>query len=271
MNRNILPGTGAVLVCAALLLVPSMCSAACEGTYTREYGPGPGTFATAETSRTYSAAADLLVHLISTDEYCSGAATKQQILDTCANDRCYVECLDSGFPMYEYIAHTDGWWEYYYTYKTYMLLDAGNWNVVCTPECTEDSDCPEGELCVDGVCETDTTDTDLDGIVDSSDNCPDTCNPEQLDADLDDIGDVCDQTPHCVDDPGCGLPMCEEQDQCDTDNDGIVDADDNCPDTCNAQQLDADEDGVGDVCDQTPHCVDDPGCGLTMCEEVCTP
>ena len=39
------------------------------------------------------------------------------------------------------------------------------------------------------------TDTDLDGFVDSEDNCPDMCNTQQKDADGDGIGDVCDTAP----------------------------------------------------------------------------
>ena len=39
---------------------------------------------------------------------------------------------------------------------------------------------------------TSATDTDSDGIPDSSDNCPEDCNTQQLDADGDGIGDVCD-------------------------------------------------------------------------------
>ncbi len=109
------------------------------------------------------------------------------------------------------------------------------------------------------------TDTDLDGFVDSQDNCPSKCNPQQKDADGDGIGDVCDTAPGCG---GCGQTACEVQGQCDSDNDGIADGVDNCPATCNTQQKDADGDGIGDVCDTAPGC---GGCGQTVCEAVCTP
>ena len=50
-------------------------------------------------------------------------------------------------------------------------------------------------------------DSDLDGVIDAEDNCPDTPNPQQLDADNDEIGDVCDQEPGCG--TSCGQPVCE--------------------------------------------------------------
>jgi hypothetical protein len=51
-------------------------------------------------------------------------------------------------------------------------------------------------------------DTDMDGIVDECDNCPDKCNSSQLDADGDGIGDVCDDTPGCG---GCATNPCEPE------------------------------------------------------------
>jgi len=58
-------------------------------------------------------------------------------------------------------------------------------------------------------------DTDLDGIDDTLDNCPENANPNQEDIDNDDIGDVCDD---------------------DNDNDGILDDLDNCPLIANPDQ-----------------------------------
>ena len=71
-------------------------------------------------------------------------------------------------------------------------------------------------------------DTDGDGVVDSSDNCPAIINPDQADNDLDGMGNVCDA---------------------DDDNDSILDLADNCVFTANLDQADTDGDGVGDVCD----------------------
>jgi phosphotransferase system IIB component len=49
-------------------------------------------------------------------------------------------------------------------------------------------------------------DLDADGILNITDNCPNTCNTQQLDADGDTAGDVCDDTPGCG---GCGETACE--------------------------------------------------------------
>jgi len=58
-------------------------------------------------------------------------------------------------------------------------------------------------------------DADMDGIIDSQDNCPNTPNPAQTDADGDGVGDACD----------------------------------NCPTTFNPDQKDTNGDGVGDACE----------------------
>jgi hypothetical protein len=78
-------------------------------------------------------------------------------------------------------------------------------------------------------------DSDVDGILNSADNCPTTPNPDQLDSDHDGIGDACDPTPNG-----------------DTDNDEVDNMADNCPTTPNPDQLDSDHDGIGDACDPTP-------------------
>jgi hypothetical protein len=79
-------------------------------------------------------------------------------------------------------------------------------------------------------------DSDGDGVVDASDNCPDVANANQADLDRDGIGDVCDP---------------------DRDGDGVANGADNCPDVANANQADLDRDGIGDVCDPTPNPVAD--------------
>ncbi len=74
-------------------------------------------------------------------------------------------------------------------------------------------------------------DSDLDGIPDSQDNCPDMANNLQEDADGDGHGDVCD----------------------------------NCPDVLNPDQIDSDNDGLGDACDNDQDAedgaVNEPTCG----------
>jgi len=75
-------------------------------------------------------------------------------------------------------------------------------------------------------------DTDLDGILDTLDNCPLIPNPDQKDSDKDGLGDACDQSFDL-----------------DTDKDGITDDKDNCPLIPNPGQADLDQDGKGDVCD----------------------
>ncbi len=123
-----------------------------------------------------------------------------------------------------------------------------------------------------------TNDSDLDGVLNDIDNCPDDPNPGQEDTDGDGAGDVCDLCPgfdDAVDADADGVPdACDVcpgfddnvdadsdgvpdgcdacpgfDDHVDTDGDGAADGCDNCPETSNADQADSDGDGVGDVCD----------------------
>jgi hypothetical protein len=80
------------------------------------------------------------------------------------------------------------------------------------------------------------TDSDSDGVADTSDNCPNDANGGQEDADGDGTGNVCDSTPNG-----------------DNDSDGIDNLKDNCPDDANSGQEDSDSDGAGDACDSTPN------------------
>ena len=88
----------------------------------------------------------------------------------------------------------------------------------------------------------DDADTDLDGVPNDTDNCPDVANSDQADADGDGIGDACDNCPD-VANPG----------QADADGDGLGDACDNCPNNANSGQEDTDGDSLGDACD---NCLD---------------
>lgn len=80
------------------------------------------------------------------------------------------------------------------------------------------------------------SDSDMDGRVNTADNCPNLYNPSHqgafdcnADGDFTDAGEA----------PG---------QQCDRDSDGVGDPCDNCPDTSNPTQSDANGDGVGDAC-----------------------
>lgn len=86
-----------------------------------------------------------------------------------------------------------------------------------------------------------TTDSDGDGIPDSSDNCPYVANPTQQDSDSDGIGDACDNCANNI-----------NPNQSDRDGDGIGDACDNCISIANSGQVDSDGDLIGDACDNCP-------------------
>ncbi|MEM7247457.1 MAG: thrombospondin type 3 repeat-containing protein, partial [Acidobacteriota bacterium] len=95
------------------------------------------------------------------------------------------------------------------------------------PQACEDSDgdgCDDCGIGIDGFGpapdsrpELDGLDSDVDGLCDSDDNCPDIANDDQLDTDGDGHGDACD----------------------------------NCPTIANPEQLDRNDDDSGDACEPT--------------------
>ena len=85
------------------------------------------------------------------------------------------------------------------------------------------------------------SDSDSDGVPDSSDNCPFAANANQLDGDGDGDGDVCD---NCV--------ATANADQANTDGDARGNVCDNCPTVANNDQVDSDGDGIGNACDGCP-------------------
>ena len=95
------------------------------------------------------------------------------------------------------------------------------------------------------------SDSDGDGVPDSSDNCPTTPNADQKDTDGDGKGDACD-----TDKDGDGVgndfdncPLVANPNQNNSDQDPWGDVCDNCPTTFNPDQVDTDHDGLGDACD----------------------
>ncbi|MBI5159227.1 right-handed parallel beta-helix repeat-containing protein [Candidatus Micrarchaeota archaeon] len=101
--------------------------------------------------------------------------------------------------------------------------------------CEDNGDCPQGSICLGGLC---VGDSDGDGLLDNMDNCINDANPTQTDGDGDGSGDACDNCA-AVQNPG----------QWDLDNDGVGDSCDNCWFTLNANQADGDADGSGNACD----------------------
>ena len=109
-------------------------------------------------------------------------------------------------------------------------------------------------------------DTDLDGIADSEDNCPEIANQDQLDLDEDGLGDLCDA---CPDDSTNTCNDC-----IDADGDGFLDA------TCGGDDCDDGNveiypghsevcDGVDNNCDgKTDENLGTTTCGLGVCEHT---
>ena len=131
-------------------------------------------------------------------------------------------------------------------------------------------------------------DSDSDGIVDASDNCPNYWNQDQSDFDDDGEGDVCDddadndgvnnnlpidfngsdkcpyENSSTQDADGDGCIDQQNNSNQDSDDDGVLDSADNC---VGDNSQDMDNDGVPDACDDYPQDWDNDGTNDT--EDVC--
>ncbi len=96
------------------------------------------------------------------------------------------------------------------------------------------------------------SDPDLDGVSDLTDNCPTTWNADQIDLDGNGTGDACqDEDRDGVPDGRDNCRQVANSDQDDQDNDGVGSACDNCLAVRNHNQSDVDADGIGDLCEDT--------------------
>jgi hypothetical protein len=117
-------------------------------------------------------------------------------------------------------------------------------------------------------------DSDGDGVLNSSDNCPNTPNPEQTDSDADNTGDACDGCPGDSGKTAPGICGCNVTDT-DSDSDGTPDCNDGCPDDpaktipgiCDCGVPDTDFDGDGSY--QCDDCNDNDPAMYSGAPEVC--
>ena len=90
-------------------------------------------------------------------------------------------------------------------------------------------------------------DSDVDGIDDISDNCPNIPNASQADSDNDNVGDACDNCPNDPNKTEIGVCGCGQPDT-DSDQDDVYNCNDAFP-FDNQEWADNDNDGIGDNSD----------------------
>jgi hypothetical protein len=121
------------------------------------------------------------------------------------------------------------------------------------------------------------SDADGDGVLDSSDNCPNDANTNQENADGDAQGDACDACPNSATGDTDGDGVCDNLDLCtgvdstgDSDSDGICDDSDVC--TGADSSGDSDSDGVCDDSDACPNSATGDTDGDGVCDnlDLCT-
>lgn len=102
----------------------------------------------------------------------------------------------------------------------------------------------KGDVCDQDEAYRKKNDTDQDGLLDASDNCPTVKNPDQADGDNDGIGNACDNCPVIRNGDQADLNGNKIGDACeDADGDGIEGWKDNCPTVKNPDQADSSNDG----------------------------
>jgi len=131
MKKSII-GLVAVVV---FLLLPSICLAAdCTASYDMGTGCYPdddcsGSISTAETSKTYTAAAEVLNLSMQLDSTSCTPLSVQEILDSCSDDCCSVICGPVSAR-----ACTDGVMSAGLCTSSCSYTNFGTWDVVCEPD-----------------------------------------------------------------------------------------------------------------------------------------
>ncbi len=166
-----------------------------------------------------------------------------------------------------YFPHSPDWYDQY-AFLPHTFTNEGNFVVTMTVEdfngfkssaqttvpirtdavCTMYGGTPHTGATTITYPDSESLDSDLDGIPDVSDNCAGVANNDQVDEDADGVGDECTTAPVDEEKPVI-QPAPPEVVMPDKDRDGIPDVRDNCRALPNHDQSDLDTDLAGDVCD----------------------